>query len=254
MNRISAVVITKNESINIRRCLSSLLKLTSDIVVVDDYSNDDTIEIAKEMGARVFSKDWEGYSRNKNFGNIQANYDWIISLDADEELSDVLVEEIKNISLSQGNAFMINRKSFCMGIPVHFCGWNPDWKTRIFNRKEMHWDERLVHEQLKAETKVEITKLINPMSHYTYRSEAHIEEKFDQYAMLRAKEWISSGKTPHNVKRWFGPGFRFFRTYILKLGILDGRVGWIISKNEFILKKKEWQYYDILKLSSSITP
>ncbi|MBK9151749.1 MAG: glycosyltransferase family 2 protein [Saprospiraceae bacterium] len=241
---LSGVIITKNESANIARCITSLQKVTDDIIVVDDYSEDDTCIIAEAMGARVFQRDWEGYSRNKNFGNAQAKNDWILSLDADEELSDALVQEIRELKVQPGIAWMVNRKSFCIGIPVHFCGWNPDWNIRLFNRIEMRWDNKLVHEKLEALTNVRLLKLKAPLYHYTYKSEAHIKAKFDHYARLRAKEWVSSGKNPGFIKRIFGPAFRFFRTYILKLGILDGKIGWIISSNEYILKKKEWQYFD----------
>ena len=246
-SEISGVVITKNESANIARCITSLQKITEDIVVVDDYSDDDTREIAESMGARVYLRDWEGYSRNKNFGNSQVKNDWILSLDADEELSNELVEEIKALKPQPGNAWMVNRKSFCIGVPVYFCGWNPDWNIRFFNRHEMQWDNKLVHEKLEALQDLRIHKFKTPLYHYTYRSEEHIAAKFDHYARLRAKEWITSGKNPGILKRCFGPAFRFFRTYILKLGILDGRIGWIISCNEYILKKKEWKYYDLYR-------
>ena len=110
---LSGVIITKNESANIARCITSLQKVTDDIIVVDDYSEDDTCIIAEAMGARVFQRDWEGYSRNKNFGNAQAKNDWILSLDADEELSDALVQEIRELKVQPGIAWMVNGNMAC---------------------------------------------------------------------------------------------------------------------------------------------
>lgn len=244
----SAVIIAKNEAVTISKTITALWQVTQDVIVVlDDRSDDNTENIALQLGASVYRKLWEGYSANKNFGVDKAKNDWILCLDADEVLNEELIEKLKNLKPNLENIFEMNIQTYFGEYPVKYCGWFPDWNIRLFNKKVTRWNDSYVHEKLVSSTQLKHVRIPGLIRHYSFNSEAHMIEKFDYYARLRAQEWIKSGKKPPLLKIIFGPYFRFFRTYILKLGILDGKAGFTISKNEFILKAKEIKYYKALR-------
>lgn len=244
MSKYSGVVIAKNNESTIGLCVKSLLELTDDVIVVlDDASTDKTESIALDLGAKVFKKKWEGYSANKNFGVDKAGNEWILCPDADEVLDNVLIKNLKTLKLQVDHVYELNILTFFGKIPVKHCGWFPDWNIRLFNRNVMKWNNNFVHEQLISDKKLTKTKVNGLVLHYSFQNEGHMKAKFEEYAQLRANEWIKSGKSPSIIKQWFGPAFRFIRTYILKLGILDGATGFIIAKNEYILKKNEIKYW-----------
>ena len=244
----SAVIIAKNEAVTISKTITALWQVTQDVIVIlDDRSDDNTENIALQLGASVYRKSWEGYSANKNFGVDKAKNDWILCLDADEVLNEELIENLKNLKPNLENIFEMNIQTYFGEYPVKYCGWFPDWNIRLFNKKVTRWNDSYVHEKLVSSTHLKHVRIPGLIRHYSFNSEAHMIEKFDYYARLRAQEWIKSGKKPPLLKIIFGPYFRFFRTYILKLGILDGKAGFTISKNEFILKAKEIKYYKALR-------
>lgn len=246
--KYSAVIIAKNEAITIRKTIAALQKVTDDIVVVlDDRSIDNTKQIALELGAKVYVKSWEGYSANKNYGVDKTKNDWILCLDADEVLDDVLSQTLLDLQPNILDVYEMNIQTYFGDYPVKYCGWFPDWNIRLFNKTVMRWNDSYVHEKLVSENKLKHIRLSGLIRHYSFNDEAHMISKFDYYAKLRANEWIKSGKSPSKLKQWFGPGFRFFRTYILKLGFLDGKYGYIIAKNEFNLKQKELGYWKEMK-------
>ncbi|MBK8628022.1 MAG: glycosyltransferase family 2 protein [Saprospiraceae bacterium] len=244
----SAVIIAKNEEIIISKTITALLQVTDDVVIVlDDRSMDATNRIALDLGARVYHKSWEGYSANKNFGIDKAKNDWILCLDADEVLDDTLVLQLNQLKPDVSNVYEMNIQTYLGQYPVKYCGWFPDWNIRLFNKTVMRWNDSYVHEKLVSKNKLKHTRISGLIRHYSFNDEAHMISKFDYYAKLRANEWIKSGKKPPIIKQWFGPLFRFVRTYILKLGILDGKYGYIIAKNEYKLKLKELKYWKEMK-------
>jgi len=243
-NKCSAVIIAKNEEITMEKCLQALNKITDDIILVLDNTSDDrTEEIARKSGASVFKKKWEGYSVNKKFGIDKAKNDWIIWVDADEVINDELASNILMLNPTSDKVYLMNRLTYMGNYPVKHCGWFPDWNIRLFNRKVMKWNDNYVHEKLESNHHVIKEKLSGLIDHYSFRDEAHMKEKFELYSKLRAEEWKKTAKTPNIVKKLFGPYFRFFRTYLLKGGFLDGKTGFIIAKNEYHLKKNELKYY-----------
>jgi len=247
-NHYSAVIIAKNESGTIANTISALLQVTSDVIVVlDDRSDDDTGKIAIQLGAKVFKKKWEGYSANKIFGVDKAKNDWILCLDADEVLNDELIRNLNNLKPEITDIYEMNIQTYFGDYPVKYCGWFPDWNIRLFNREVTKWNDNYVHEKLISTMPLNHVKISGLIRHFSFSGEAHMVTKFEYYARLRASEWFKSGNKPSYLKMIFGPYFRFLRTYILKLGFLDGSIGLIISKNEFILKKKEIKYYKALQ-------
>lgn len=242
--KFSAVVIAKNEGHIIQRCISALSLVTEDIIiVVDDSTTDNTAQLSKAAGAQVFVRPWEGYSANKNFGVSQANNDWIICVDADEILDQKLIDSLNSLDAKDDCVYEMNIQTFFGSYPVRHCGWFPDWNIRLFNKQVMSWNGNYVHEKLTSTIALQHTRLPGLIQHYSFIDEVDMVTKFDNYARLRAAEWEKAGKTPSLLKRLFGPQFRFFKTYILNRGFLDGKVGYTIAKNEYILKQKEQQYF-----------
>lgn len=243
----SAVVIARNESRTIRNCILALKKITTDIIIVlDDRSDDDTYAIAIDLGVSIYKKKWEGFSANKNFGVSKAKNDWILCPDADEILNDELIRNIQNLQPDNTSTYLMNIRTWFGNYPVKHCGWFPDWNIRLYNRNIMSWNGKQVHEKLESKVPLSSIKIQGIIEHYSFENEDHMQKKFDHYAQMRADEWINAGKKPSFLKSIFGPAFRFFRTYIIKLGFLDGKYGFIIAKNEFLLKQKELIYYNSL--------
>ena len=229
MEVLSAVIITNNESKNIAKCICAIQKVSQDIVVIDSFSEDDTPEICRELGARVFQKKWAGYAKNKNFGNQQAKNDWILSIDADEILSDELITAIQELSLQKGEVYTLDRLNNFCGQWIKHCGWYPDWKKRIFNRTEVEWKGDYVHEILSFPTTFKVKKLKGVLYHYSYDSLEDHAARLRVYAKLAAEDLQANGKKVTSLKLWASPAIRFIKTYFIKLGILDGKNGLTIS-------------------------
>ena len=249
---ISAVIITRNEETHIRRCIASLQEITKDIIVVDSGSKDNTIKIASSLGARVFHKDWKGYGANKNYGSSLAVNDWIISIDGDEVLSEELILSVKNITLKSNHIYQLNSLVNYGGKWIRHCGWYPRWKNRLYNRTECHWDDSLVHEDLTPLKNKSIIKIDGDLFHYSYNSPDDHKTKVDNYAKLRAQSWINEKSKPTFLKRYFGGPFAFVKSYILQMGMLDGKEGWQISKINAYLSSQQVKYYDQLMSETKV--
>lgn len=238
---ITAVIITKNEAENIERCIQSVVKLVDEVLVIDSQSEDDTVTIAKKLGARVVITEWKGYAQTKNYGNSLAANDWILSLDADEALSEELIENIQALTLQNGMIYSMNRLNNFCGEWIYHSGWYPDWKVRIFNRKTTYWVGAFVHEKLKFTTSIKTIRLSGDLLHYTYKNLDDHWQRIDKYSTLSAEELFAQKKRPSWIKQKGGPIFRFFKTYILQRGFLDGKNGWIISKRAAMMVKMKYE-------------
>ena len=243
---ISAVIITKNEIDRINKCIQSLLLLTDDIIVIDSGSTDGTVKKAKELGAQVYESEWMGYGPTKNFGHSKAKHDWIISIDADESLSPELCAEIKATKLDSDHVYAIDRQNFYLGKKIKHSGWSPDWVYRIFDKNKVKWNDNLVHEKLIIPSDLKVEKLKYNLLHDSYRSIEDHKTKVEKYAALRAQIWMDSQNHPSLLKRVLGPFFKGFKSYILKLGFLDGKEGWTIAKMNSHLVKRQIYYFDRL--------
>ncbi len=249
--KVSAVIITKNEVDRIVECIQSLLPLSDDIIVMDNGSTDATVEKAKSLGAKVFETQWLGYGATKNLGHSKAKYDWILSIDADESLPQELIKELQNTRFETGCIYAIDRQNYYLGHKISHSGWSPDWVYRVFNKNEAHWNDNLVHEKLTFPSNFKIVKLKHKMIHHSYRSIQDHLDKVEKYAALRAQIWLDRGRNPNIFKRWLGPMFKGFKSYILKFGFLDGGAGWKIAKMNAHLVKRQLHYFDKLKKSES---
>ena len=227
--KISACMITKNEAHNISRAIKSC-NAFDEILIIDSESSDNTTKIAESMGARCIVQTWLGFGEQKQRAVEYCSNDWILSLDADEELTPALVERIRSLDLSDdAEAFSIKRVSFFLGKPVRFSGWQNDYVVRLFNRTHAYFSPRLVHEQIMGYKKV--TTLTGPaIKHYSYQSVADVEKKVDLYSELGAKELLKTRKTKFRSWIIFVKSiFAFIRTFFIRLGILDGFTGFKIS-------------------------
>jgi glycosyltransferase involved in cell wall biosynthesis len=230
--KISATIITFNEADKIARAINSLT-FADEIIVIDSESTDDTVKIAENLGAKVIRQKWLGFSTQKQLATDTASNDWIFSLDADEIVSDELIEEIKNLKslklLPSSDAFKIPRLSFYMNRPILHCGWYPDWQIRFFNRKKAKWKDVLIHESVEVVGKIE--KLKGDIWHYSVENASHHHRMIgERYAPLAAKQMFENGKKTTKLKIATVGLTTFLQNYIIKLGFLDGLAGFVISK------------------------
>lgn len=227
-HNLSVIVITHNEEPNITECLKSVA-WANEILVVDANSTDRTVELAKQLGARVYVKEWLGFAAAKNFALEQATNDWVLWLDADERVPSELAKEIQDILQSKTvshNSFEIARRAYFLGKWVKHCGWYPGYVTRLFRRDSARFSNVRVHERLEIDGTT--GRLKNDLIHYTDRNLFHYFEKFNRYTSLAVEDFWSSGKKFSLYDLLVRPPFTFFRMYLLRQGYLDGLHGFIL--------------------------
>jgi len=250
MEKLSVVIATKNEEKSIRRCLESV-KWADEIIIVDDMSNDKTIEIAKQYTSRIIINDSKGrFHKNKNIGIENAAYEWVLSLDADEVITPELALEIKNaIKNSNKLGYYINRKNYFLNKWVRGCGWYPDYIIRLFRKGTTYWPIE-IHDTPKIEPKDKVGKLKSSLIHYSYSSFGQYFEKFNYYTTILSQE--EKEKSVRINRRNFilyffiKPLYWFTRKYLLLEGYKDGFIGFFISLSSaltiFITYAKLWEW------------
>jgi len=228
--KITATVITFNEEHNIAEALESL-GWADEIIVVDRESTDRTSEIARRFTDRVFIREWRGYSDQKNFAAEQAQNDWILSLDADERVSPELAAEIAHLKQApepKAAGFEMPRHTFYLGRWIKHSGWYPDRKLRLYDRRRASWRGDYVHESVEARGRVE--RLDGNILHFTVRNASEHHTRLDRYTTLAAQQAHANGRAGSVVSLIISPAFAFIRSYVLKLGFLDGVQGFIIAR------------------------
>ncbi|OFZ29716.1 MAG: hypothetical protein A2622_10875 [Bdellovibrionales bacterium RIFCSPHIGHO2_01_FULL_40_29] len=222
---LSVVIVALNEESNIERCIKSV-QWASEILVYDSGSKDSTVAIAQKLGAKVITGPWLGFGPTKNEAANMATYDWILSLDADEEVSPKLANEIVKIDLNENVAYQIPRLSFYLKHWVRHGGWYPDYQVRLFHRGFSHWSLDLVHESVKAKFYV---KLANHLNHYVFKNIEHHIQTNNRYSGLLAQKLFEQGKRFSWFHFFVKPWVKFIECYFIKLGFLDGWVGFFIA-------------------------
>ena len=227
MTQISAVVITLNEERNIERCLKSLQNVVDEIVVFDSFSTDRTVEICKSYGAKVTSCEWKGYAQTKNEANEAASHNYILWLDADEQLSEQLKNNILKAKDQLRGAYTFNRLNNYYGKWIKHGGHYPDRRVRLFNRNDAKWVGDYVHETLKVDQGVQASHIPGDLLHFTSASITEHINQVNKFTDLAAQELFDKRKkvTPFFL---FSPLVRFIRDYFLKLGFLDGYHGLVV--------------------------
>ena len=239
---LSVIVITKNEAHNIEACLQSVL-FADQLVVLDSGSTDDTVTIAKKMGAEVSQRaDWCGFGIQKNRVLALAGCDWVLSIDADERLSPELQAEIASSLVNpQFDVYSMPRLSSYCGQNMRHSGWYPDRVTRLFKRDAARFSDDLVHEKIISVRTV--GHLHEHLLHQSFTSFEAVLDKVNRYSTAGAQILSRQGKKASLGKALVHGLWAFFRTYILRLGFLDGRMGLVLA-----ISNAEGTYYRYLKL------
>jgi len=226
--KISATIITYNEERNIARALESL-RCADEVLVVDSGSSDRTLEIAEKLGAKVVDSPWPGYAKQKNLAAERAQNDWILSIDADESLSEALEAEIWHLKKNgpEYDAYTMPRLARYLGRWINHSGWYPDRKVRLYNRNKAQWVGDYVHESVKVTGR--IGHLEGNLLHFTCESLSEHLKTMDRYTTLAAEQLLASKQNVTWGRLIFEPPWTFFRTYFLKLGFLDGVEGLAIA-------------------------
>ena len=235
-------MITQNEAQNIEDCLSSVL-FADQIVVLDSGSTDGTVEIARAMGAEIsMSPDWQGFGIQKNRALALADSDWVLSLDADERITPELQAEIRaTLAAPAFDVYSFPRLSSYCGQYMRYSGWSPDRVTRLFRRHAARFSDDLVHE--KVVTTSQVGQLLCPLLHQSFKSFESVLDKVNRYSSAGAQSLLHKNKTA-SVSSALGHGlWAFIRTYFLRLGFLDGRMGLVLA-----ISNAEGTYYRYLKL------
>ena len=238
MTEISVTIISLNEADNIAACLESV-GWADEIVLVDGFSSDGTARLAEGMGARVFLESWKGYSAQKNSAIEKAGGRWILTLDADERVPDLLRKEIESVLKMEDpcSGYFIPRRNFFCGREIRHGGWRPDHNLRLFLKSAGRFEERAVHEKVVVNGRTGYLK--HPMDHYTYDSVDDYLERLKRYSTLAAKELAHAGKKAGRRHLILRPPFTFLKMYLLQLGFLDGRAGFFLAVS--------YAYYTFLK-------
>lgn len=242
---VSVTIITKNEEKNIKEALESV-KDFEEIIVVDSFSEDKTVEICKNYTDKIFQSKWKGFAGQKQFAIDKATLPWVLVLDADERVTEALkLEIIEKLKSDDAAGYFIPRKNFFLGKWIKHSGWWPDYTLRLFRKDRGKMEERAVHERIIVEGETDY--LTEPLLHYTYSSIEDFIDKMQNYSTLSAIEIIkkNSSKGKLLTKLIFAPIFTFTKMFIFRLGFLDGIRGFILaifySFYSFLKYAKAWE-------------
>ncbi len=226
--KISATIVALNEELNIARAIESL-RCVDEILVVDSGSTDGTRSVAAALGTRVVEQAWLGYAAQKNFASGCAGNDWILSLDADESLSEELEGEILELKREgpRFDAYSMPRLAQYLGRWIQHSGWYPDRKVRLFHREKARWVGAYVHESV--EVSGSTGQLQGKLLHFTCDSLAGHMESVNRYTTLAARELRASGKLVSLRKLTLDPMWTFVRSYLIQRGFQDGPQGLAIA-------------------------
>ena len=227
--KISATIVTLNEERNLPRVLRRL-DFCDEILVVDSGSADRTVELAAAAGARVLSRNWTGYADQKNFAAKSAANDWVLSLDADEELSEELAAEISALAgRTPPNlaGYRFPRRARYLGAWIRHSGWYPDAKVRLYDRRRAKWVGDFVHESVRTDGLV--GSLSGDLLHHTCNDFSDHVQTVNRYTTLAAQQLAAEGRTAPFWRLALGPPWAFVRSFIVKLGFLDGGRGFLIA-------------------------
>ena len=227
MTPLSLTVITLNAEAHLARCLKSV-PFATDVVVLDSGSTDRTVEVAKQLGARVFSEEWRGYGPQKQRASELAKHEWVLSLDSDEALSEQSAQELRELLAAglNGEAYAFPRLSFHMGRWIRHGGWYPDWQVRLFDRRRTGWSADKLHEKVTAQ---EVSRLRHPIFHWVFKDLTDQVQANNRYSGLGAEQLAGKGRSFCLFHLLTKPWVKFFETYVWKRGFLDGLPGFIIA-------------------------
>jgi glycosyltransferase involved in cell wall biosynthesis len=242
MKKISAAIITKNEESQIEECIKSIV-WADEIVILDSGSTDKTIEIAEKFTDKIYYKKWEGFAPQKKHALTLVNNEWVLSLDADERITEELKNEIMQVDLNEFDGYVIPRDNYFLGKCITTCGWGRDSQLRFFKNTKTSVTDRLVHEGFVVNGKIGLLK--NPIIHYTYNSIESAISKINHYSSLQTMEvYKSKGRVSGFTIIAHGAA-SFYKSFIALKGFKDGIHGLCIaiidSLTTFLTYMKIWE-------------
>ena len=230
MRKLSAVLITHNEEEKIEAGLESLRDLCEEIVVVDSYSSDATVELCRRYTDRVYQEEWRGYVGQKQFATDLAQHDWVLSLDGDEKLSSELRHELKTWKAQPDDgpvAYEIPRLTLFMGRWIRHTTWYPDFQIRLFKKSRARWGGGQVHEGVRVEGIP--ARLSGHLLHYTYSSFSEYLTQLENFSTLAAIDYRDRGKKVSPIQLVLSPPGVFLKNFVIKAGFLEGLPGFVVS-------------------------
>jgi glycosyltransferase involved in cell wall biosynthesis len=228
LSQLSVIIISFNEAANIEACLDSVA-FADEIVLMDCGSTDATRALAQKKGAAVHvSADWPGFGLQKNRALALAQHEWVLSIDADERVSEALALQIQAaIRSGTQSAFEIPRLTQFCGQWIHHCGWTPDYVLRLFRREGARFTDDLVHERVTV-SNARLQSLTAPLLHFSYPTPSHYWQKLQNYSRAWALQRFQQGQTTTMFRAGLASGVAFVKSYILRLGFLDGAMGFAV--------------------------
>lgn len=242
LSDISVIVTTFNEEANIKRCLDNLRGF-DEIIVVDSFSGDRTLEIARGFPATICQRPYRSAAEQKNWALDRARNDWVLILDADEKAPDALIREIETLDPTAAEGYWIRRVSDYLGRPIRHCGWQRDKVLRLFRRSKGRYEVKAVHEEVRMPSRVPVLK--EALEHHPYRRIDQHFEKIEEYSTRGAIDYVHRGGRLPLVNMLLHPPFRFLRMYVMQRGVLDGKQGFILcllsAYGVFLKYAKAWE-------------
>ncbi|NMB81399.1 MAG: glycosyltransferase family 2 protein [Ignavibacteria bacterium] len=227
MEKLSVVIIAGNEEKNIRDCLESV-KWADEIIVIDSESSDNSRQIAESYTSKIFIKKWEGFVPQRKYSIEKTSYDWVLSIDADERVSDGLKTEIQELLRSNNklNGYRIPRQNYFLDKVITSCGWYPDYQMRLFNKNFVKLSDRKVHEGFEVDGKT--AQLKNHLIHFTHQNITDTIKKINEYSYLQALE-KKDGKRVRAINFILNPIAAFLNHFVGRRGFKDGIYGLMVS-------------------------
>jgi glycosyltransferase involved in cell wall biosynthesis len=249
MPQLSVVIITFNEEKNIGRCIDSVKEIADDIVVLDSGSTDNTVKIAQEKSARAFFHAFDDYVAQKNRAISYANFPHILSLDADEALSDILRYSIVKIKSDwKYDGYKFNRLTNFCGKWIYHGSWYPDCRIRLWDSTKGKWQGNRLHETVKLNDNCTVGFLNGDLLHYSFYSVSQHISQINIFTDISSKAAFDKGKRTNRFEIFYKPKWKFIRAYILKLGFLDGFYGFVVCRNSAFAKYLKYvKIYELTK-------
>jgi glycosyltransferase involved in cell wall biosynthesis len=231
--KISAVIITFNEEKNIGRCLDSVKDVADEIVVVDSFSTDKTEQLCKSCGVQFIQHAFQGHIEQKIYAMSEASHDYVLSLDADEALSEELKASIRNVKEKcSHDGYSFNRLTNYCGKWIKHCGWYPDKKVRLWNRRKGRWGGVNPHDKVIMDENSSVKHLSGDLLHYSYYTIRENIAQINSFSDIAAGASYEMGENANVILDVFlNPIFTFLKKYFLQLGLLDGYYGLVVSVN-----------------------
>ena len=242
---ITAVIITLNEEKKIADCIYSLSSVCDECIVIDAESTDQTVKIAKQLGAIVHTCKWQGYGAARNYGASIASNSWILSIDADERLDEKLSLSLKLLNKKEDTVYKSNRLTQYCGQWIKYGTWHPEWKEKLYHKNYYQWDDKPVHERLiPFQKQGKTSKLPGLLLHAAYATHKELESKLEAYARIFVQNRKEKKLHISSLKRYFSPMYHFLRSYLWRRGFKDGQAGYKIAKalKTYHRKKLEPKY------------